>query len=109
MATPRVAVTDEPFTTGETDLMSGATALSESALTSFIVRKVKLLEPGGEPRPKPTPAGLNRQQVRPEALDLLLHGDADPRPTATRMITEATPIVIPSSVSSERSRFASTP
>ena len=108
MATPRVAVTDEPFTTGETDLMSGATALSESALTSFIVRNVKRLDPAAA-RPKPRPPAWTVSRFVPRPSICFCTDEAEPRPTATRMITEATPIVIPSSVSSERSRFASTP
>ena len=46
----------------------------------------------------------------PEALDLVLHGRRRSRvPTATRMITAATPIMMPSIVSAERSRLATSP
>ena len=52
--------------------MSGATTLFESALTSFIVRNVKRLD-AGRGTAEAAAAGLDREQVRAEALDLLLH------------------------------------
>ena len=48
------------------------------------------------------------EQPRAERLDLLVHGARAPAPIASMVMTEATPMMMPSMVSSERSRLART-
>ena len=89
--------------------MSGAAVGSWSAFTSFVVSCVNELRKPPEPRPKPKPPGWIVTTFVPRPRSAADTATAEPWPTATRMITAATPIVIPSIVSSERRRFASTP
>ena len=89
--------------------MSGAAVLSSSAVTSFVVSCVNELWNPPEPRPKPFPPGMIETTFVPRFSICFCTATCDPWPTATRMITAATPMVMPSIVRNERSRFESTP
>ncbi len=76
VAEPNVVVTEFAFTTGVTDLMSGAAFGSWSAFTSFSVSAVNELWRPPRAAAEAEAAGHDRDDVRAEALDLLLDGDA---------------------------------
>ena len=65
--------------------------------------------PPPPPGPKRPPWGCTSRTLEPSALMRSWTASLEPLPTATRMITAATPIVMPRIVRPERSLFAATP
>ena len=96
------------FTVGTTSVMSGAFCLSCSALTSAsVIDTFRLCVP--PPRPKPNPPAMTVNVLEPSPSSCFRLAAAEPLPTPTRMMTDATPIMMPSVVSAERILFATIP
>ena len=94
-------------TTGETDATSGAWLGSSIALTDCCVSDARLGLRARRRGPRPKRPRLSTVIVFvPSALIRLCTACEEPVPTASRMITAATPISTPSTVSAERSLFA---
>ena len=100
---PTASTVDE-LSTGATWATSGATVRSASAAASVVVKVV------ADPRPARTPAlvvlpGVTTSRLVPRLLIWAWTACCAPCPSPTIKVTEAMPIQIPSTVSSDRIRW----